>query len=413
MKLQIKYRSLYHILLFIMWTRYTAWMYIRVILSHIPVVGEFVVSYMIVIGVIFVGAVLASHFRYGLSGMDIAFYWGCCLILIVMYAFSTVGAEYFKELWPQTIFFAIPCYFLGIIFDIEKDGRCLFWFSIVSIGLVALYRVYAFLNGKIIMRDDMGTAYGVLPSVLYIIYYSQILRKWLYIIVAILSTVMLLMFGSRGPLLCIFIFLVLSFAYYVLQERISTRKIITVLLLISICIIVLNESVYMAIINALRDFFGQIGVSTRVLDLLVGGELNVSKGRNMIQETIIESVNKRPFLGYGIFADRALSGTGEYAHNLIIELWCDFGYVIGSLLAASMFLISILGFFKSWKCKKMALFLLTMICAVFIKLTFSGSYLTEQQLFFLLGIAVSSNRNPVDLTKTTERIVYEQNSRVS
>ena len=163
MKLQIKYRSLYHILLFIMWTRYTAWMYIRVILSHIPVVGEFVVSYMIVIGVIFVGAVLASHFRYGLSGMDIAFYWGCCLILIVMYAFSTVGAEYFKELWPQTIFFAIPCYFLGIIFDIEKDGRCLFWFSIVSIGLVALYRVYAFLNGKIILRDDMGTAYGVLP----------------------------------------------------------------------------------------------------------------------------------------------------------------------------------------------------------------------------------------------------------
>ena len=111
---------------------------------------------------------------------------------------------------------------------------------------------------------------------------------------------------------------------------------------------------------------------------------------DIITETIINLIKTKPLTGYGIMADRFYL-IDSYAHNLFLELWVHFGVFFGSLIAFAFIYLPAKNLKKLDDSTKM--FIVMLMCMLFSKLMFSGTYLTERYLYLMLGISVAVERN--------------------
>ena len=94
--------------------------------------------------------------------------------------------------------------------------------------------------------------------------------------------------------------------------------------------------------------------------------------------------------GYGLFSDRFFT-EGFSSHNIIIELWFSYGYYIGSILLGIL-LVLFIRFFLKTKDNHTKVFGLLIFTASFVKLLFSGCFILEGYLFFLIGYCLNGLR---------------------
>ena len=99
---------------------------------------------------------------------------------------------------------------------------------------------------------------------------------------------------------------------------------------------------------------------------------------------------QRPMLGYGIGGDRLLLQNNSYVHNIILELFCDFGIIFGSIIfiyLMRLFIKSILEKNSDFSGVCLIIFPVTVL-----KLMMSSSYIISPILFLLIGMCL--NRIP-------------------
>ena len=146
---------------------------------------------------------------------------------------------------------------------------------------------------------------------------------------------------------------------------------------------------FLQLVKIIADFFEDIGFSTRVFDMFLQGAFVESEGRELLYSKIIDAIKENPIIGYGLMGDRPI--IGFYVHNLFLEVLCHFGVALGSII---LLLIVGIPCRALSKCRKTDafVFILMLMCIVFVKLMFSGSYLDEPYLFFLIGVSISVNR---------------------
>lgn len=376
----------YRILLALLWTQFTVLKLVKAVVGMLPYIGDLAEIFIPACIVIATMAAM-PWFLKRIRGSDIIFYTSMVFLVLFTLVLFPDNREYLEEEWWRTLIAAAPIYFIGVSFSIETCSRDLFWCSVVGVVFVLLYRIYLLSSGVLLESDDMDAAYKLLPSVMYLIYYASIKNKKLYWMIAAFATMVLFIFGTRGPIICVAAFLIALVILKIIKSEKSAKKLLLSAAVIVFIILLFDEDIFYAIIRKSAALFGRIGFSTRIFDYFLAGNITESQGRRIFIEKITNAIIESPIIGYGFTGDRPLLGI--YTHNMFFEIWCHFGIILGTLILCALTVLTILAFIKSWRKETVLEFVVMLCCMVFVKLMLSGSYSTEATFYFMLGVFVA------------------------
>lgn len=251
-----------------------------------------------------------------------------------------------------------------------------------SIAVVICSTLSFFMTlGNEYQGEYMVFSYNMTMQSVYIFLYYFEKRNPLYLFVGILGFAMILMAGCRGAIVCIVICMVL---YALFSKMKPFRKAVLIgSLLIATVFVVMN---FEQILSYLLDVAEKLNIDSRTLDKIANGEFFTSVGRDKIRTEIVKSLD---IYGYGLYGDRVLTKQISYAHNFLLELLCHYGYILGSILMATVVIMIFRGIFS--KNRKISFLVIVMMSTGFCKLFFSGSYLNQEPAFYvLLGLCMNA-----------------------
>lgn len=376
------------ILLALVWGKNTIFNYVIVVISKLPLIG-FVSEIIFPLCITLCVVLALPYLKDKLKLQDFLIYFIMVAILLSTFVFHPENSEYLQEEYMDIISFML-FFFVGVCFDLEDNKNLLFWLSIIGLVLTFLYQAYFLGSGRKMEQDNMNTAYNILPSILYLIYYAFMNKKFRFWLIAIIGIMLEFRQGTRGPILCIIIFLGVGIIYSIAKTENILRKLFGIILVGLAVIALVFTDVLLNAAIALSDSFKEAGYSTRIFDYFIEGMIDDDSGREFIQNKIISAIETSPAFGYGVFGDRLFIG-GSYPHNLLLEIFCQFGIVVGGALLITLLFVFIdairksNGFFER-------LFVFMLIIMVIVKLMLSSSYLYETWLFFLIGVCLQIMR---------------------
>lgn len=276
------------------------------------------------------------------------------------------NAEYIiQEGLRFTLAICIPIFLSTIsVKNLQILFRVCVLMSYIGAFLGVLYAAL-FITGNLPMLENMynmSFGYALLLPTLFLIYFN---KNKILIFLLILS---ILLAGSRGPLIPIFILIMVR-----MINSYSKKKLFFILLFVLIGSFI----VFPILLNYLSD----VGISSRTLFLLLDGSLDSDSGRGYIYSLIWEKVLERPLLGYGFFADRVFLGL--YCHNIFVEIFLNWGIFIPLILFV---VLVYLGFFLYKKISKdEKILLILLFSSSVIPLLLSSSYLIDFRLPIFWG----------------------------
>ena len=277
-----------------------------------------------------------------------------------LFLYYFIGRSVWNDQYVEKVFFKATPYIIA-----------------VSFVIFVLTSVFA----KNENEDNMSLAYFLLPfsifSALKMIKFKE--KRIFNILVFIGALFLQIWTGTRGPLLCLLLAIVI---YLFVQPNKSAIKFFFILILL-IAVIFMSSNLFTEIVQDISISLEQKGKSNRIVNKFLKEELFSSSGRDSIIENIVLAIEERPFLGYGLFSDRAVLN-GSYCHNIFFELLINFGIVIGGVLF--VFLVYWLAISLFRRRENSALFLM-LTCVGFVKLFLSSSYIIDPMFFLLLGAA--------------------------
>ena len=310
------------------------------------------------------------------------FYYELCFHL---YSSRLSFLETYEELF---ILQSLPYYVIGLIIKPYKFKRIFFVAS--AFYILYTFVFYTLMGGGSANRDmseeQMYLAYLVLPHLLYVTWYTLTEFSFISLAFILLGTFELLSYGNRGSVICLAAFFII-FALYRFKE--IGNKLVLVIIILSSFIIAFSYE----IVLSLQGFFSSLGLSTRLFDLLVEGEMmsNTSAmARDEIYNRIIQVIIDNGGVPAGFCADRPLLSDMEqlYSHNIVLEILLTFGYVIGGILLL-LFIVLIIKALKNVRSNEEFCFGAVLFCCSVIKLLVSGTFLSEPMLYFFIGYCVS------------------------
>lgn len=291
-------------------------------------------------------------------------------------------------------FYSLPVLFLcnseKVDFSLLMKRGC-----VVSRFILVLFCVcyFVFNLGSHNNIEYMTFSYNALPAICFcLVFRSE--NQMLYIIdktLVIFSLFVTFVGGARGALLCnlVFIIIVLLFS----KSLSNNKRIIFVILSVVITVIMFFfwEEIIDLIVRALRG----MGVSSRTVRRLSDASFIKSSDRTAIWDRLMSATYDSPLFGYGMWGDRVI--VGQYAHNLYVEFFSQYGYLLGGIFSVAVTISIVYTMLTRKTIKNEDLFTLFLIAIPngFIHLQFSSSYLIHQWFFLLIGLvlAISNQRS--------------------
>lgn len=181
---------------------------------------------------------------------------------------------------------------------------------------------------------NMSLSYYVLvPTMMSYLEYKNTNKKS-NLIYSLLGIFVVLIMGSRGPLLCLFIFVVI---FTMKNIKYTNRNIIV--LVLGICFFIFIFINYQSIVETLYSFLLSKNIDSRTLFKIISGKLFDDSNRLLIIENILTIIQKNP-LGIGFMGDLS-------CHNILIENFLWFGIFVGLILNICIILSTVLVLLKN------------------------------------------------------------------
>ena len=264
--------------------------------------------------------------------------------------------------------------------------RYLFYFSIIDIVLAALVYFYVMIPVGTDAVSYMSFSYSQLFPGAVCAVYGYRNKRIIPIIISLFSLLLIFLGGARGSLGCMLLLYALLFL-----NKFSLKK-VGILLIVTIVVLYVGPRLLGGFLSSSQRLVDDMGGFSRTLYLISEGDFLVSKGRDNINVIIEEAISNNP-IGYGLLGDRYVlsqHGNTGYAHNIVLEFLCDFGWIIGFALLVALFIMIIRVLLKQ---KKSPLFYcyIAMLPAGFIMLFMSGSFLEEFVFWALLGVLYNAS----------------------
>lgn len=321
--------------------------------------------------------------------------------LVSLLSFAFTAYDYFSASVLFDLLIGTLSFFIfGSFINIKNISHKQLYIAAVATLIISMfYSLYSIGSKEISLEDNMEFAYKVLPSVLVIL--SRLFtdqKKKLAIVFSLVGTIFLLLQGTRGPLLCLAIFVCLM-----LYKKYGPGKLffsIGIIVLIS-AVILSSQFVKLKLVE-LSNKIDSSGYSSRFITMMIEGDLSDNNGRDAIKDTLLENIKENPFAIRGMFADRqATRGlidreyntsyeNGTYAHSFWIEMIYDWGVFLGGVILLIVFL-TVWNFIRRSD-KADAYICMLFVCTGFVHLFLSGSYLQSAEFFFLIGLALNYRR---------------------
>jgi O-antigen ligase len=286
------------------------------------------------------------------------------------------------------LFITLPCFIYAYcVREFDKFYRYLEVYSTIVL-VVSLFILIAMFVLSFGINNSYTMSLGYSAGLASIFYLHKILEKRQLkdILFFAIGFFLIISIGSRGPLLCLAVFILVYFLMNSLKQRITLGRLIgftlTMLCLGLIIYTLANQTLLIKINHLLSEF----NINSRTLILLINDNLGQSSGREGIYSYLIQKIKEQPLLGYGIGSDRMM--LGMYAHNLFLALFTFFG-VIGGLLSSLIIIVIILGAFITAKNKKTITVLLIFFSVYFVSSMVSGDILNNYGPWILIGMSLS------------------------
>lgn len=179
---------------------------------------------------------------------------------------------------------------------------------------------------------SMPSSYALLLPIL--LFFQVFFQKQSKIdfLFALAGCLMILLFGARGPLLCI--------AFYILVQLLflSKRRWLRLGLIAGggiFFLIFLFERMWL--VNLMLSLMRRFNIYSRTLHLLVLGKGIYSSGRDELFSYYWDLIMKKPITGWGLLG--GWLGPGSGPHNMLLELLLAFGLLLGSVLCVGMMVL--------------------------------------------------------------------------
>ena len=316
---------------------------------------------------------------------DYAFF----ILLILIYFFNSTiypaTAKLIKFYAVDVTLGAMPFFFWGLFFKYEGNEK---WITILSRTAIIVNIVYSSISSADVdnIDEQMNRAYMLLPSVLYLLWMFFERYNYVDLIFFLIGFFLECSMGTRGPFLCILFFAAVYLLFFKEYRHPTSMRLLIVigtLLLLSLS----TPIAYMMV-----GLLSLAGKSTRIFDLMLDDSLinyENSNGRDELQGFLLQKLNSNNGEGFGLLADRLEVG---FAHNIFVELWYDYGYVLGSIIVGVYLLLIVLLIVKA-KQNKTRILVILFFTASFVKLLFSSSFIVDGYFFFLIGLCISGIRD--------------------
>ena len=387
-----KYKSsekAFVILMVLVWTKSTILSFIAVYLRSVPVL-EILADSSITIGIIVSAIVALPFFSRRVNVGDVFFF-----VLLLGIVFGSLwlldeNSEYINEDLTRMLWQVFPLYFLGLAYSHDLCKKALMYASMVGVVTCFAYQMYQLNLGRDLALDNMDSSYKVLPSILFLVLCVFEYKKLWAIPFIILGGILLLSYGTRGPMLVLFVFLGYYAISYVFRKGSFILKLLAVFLIGFALYCMIFDNVLSDIAEYLKLKFEEMGFSTRIFDFFIEDDIANDTGREKLYDEVKAGIAAKPIFGYGLMGDRVLLD-GRYVHNIAYELMTHYGVIFGIAILAFIAITPVRALIRTKEPDKRSLILMFMFL-VFIKLWVTGSYLHEMFLFFLLGLSVSAIR---------------------
>lgn len=271
----------------------------------------------------------------------------------------------------------------------------------ISISCIILY--VFFIRTGIYNLDYMSFSYMLLPAAV-ISTYVFIKEYNIFHALNVLACVIVIFIGgARGPLLCLFSFIVVFLLINI--TKFKTRIAIMISSLVALMSILIANSQNILLYTV--GIFRQLGIESRSLSLLIAGNISSDNGRNQIQEYCQNLINQN-LSGVGFGVDRyylynfigdiwSVDGINKatifnsYPHSFYYEILLQFGVYIGSGMLAAFFIILLLALFGKADIEIKYLICIFIPLGI-VKLFISSSYIYDSSFFVLFGLLINSLR---------------------
>ena len=182
----------------------------------------------------------------------------------------------------------------------------------------------------------MRYGYAMAPSVLALIceIYNNKKSKIVWILLAILSLSITLIYGSRGPLVGFLLYFLIIF---VLSDKINKYKKILVVMCLGLTIFLTEE---FRLIQRLLDYlYYSLDLKTYSLAkfrmMIANGLIESSSGRDIIYLTLLHYIKNNLFFGYGVAYSNII--LGYTPHNIMLQVLIESG-IFGLIVWMSLWI---------------------------------------------------------------------------
>lgn len=314
-----------------------------------------------------------------------------CVVCFFMASlpYSLMGYYYYLYNWFGLLYLffvtTLPWFLVAINIDdlneilisYKKNAK---WILISNIILIA-YCIFTERN----MFGNMEISYSILPLAIFSFYSFTTSKKIKHLLYFIVSSLTIVAVGSRGPLICILIFI-----FIFMLTNAKKQKILTIIFLIISIFFIYN---FNTIILNMISVFEKYDIPSRTLYKIIESDFTDGTGRNKIYATTLDLLNEYPVFGVGLGVERITINqkfnnmqkdmSSSYPHNLILEILVQFGYVIGILVILFVAFIILRALKKSNLVEKNILIIFGTMEGV--RLMISSSYLLSPIIFMFLG----------------------------
>ena len=284
----------------------------------------------------------------------------------------------------------LPYYYIGVTLDIKRFYKFFYYISVVAVFMCAFYELLyaqsASYTGDVDTSEyNMELAYSILPHVLMVSW--RALKSFVILNIApmLLGLILLLSFGTRGPVICAIVFIAIYLLFIRPSKYQKTMRIITVACAVYAMSFLDQFMTFMQLMTF------QLGMSTRIFDKYFEGELEDSSGRDYIRETLLRELSiDNSLFGHGVLGSYPYVNT--YPHNIVLEFLFSFGWVWGIAILFCIVYIIAKMLINTHQCEINVTFGIILVIASILKLCFSSTFVDDALFFMLLGYCVNSSR---------------------
>ncbi len=263
-------------------------------------------------------------------------------LLIPIYCLTLYGFTILFGFEPRVSFlifgvFTLSAYVMPLV--IKIDARIMLkatmFFSIFSLAKLSTIFAFAYdYNAAISMGASYAYLVPVLATIVYDAYYLKFEKGKQRLVTILLSLcnlvflIEMVLFGSRGPLLALAVFI---FLFFIVKPGDDHGASINKTRLLIGCVLLL---VLVMFFSSIVDFIESLGIHsyslTKIINMAEEGTL--SNGRDSLAELAISGFWEKPLFGHGLDLFGVRYEDASYPHNFILQILYDGGIIFFLIL---------------------------------------------------------------------------------